>query len=72
MKQNGKRYDDDFKRMLVDLYNTTNHTYKSLESEYSVTATTIQRWVKDLTPIDPSDENSISPRERKQAPLWSA
>lgn len=50
MKQNGKRYDD-FKRMFVDLYNTTNHTYKSLESEYGVTATTIQRWVKDLTPI---------------------
>lgn len=63
MKQNGKRYDEDFKRMIVDLHNTTGQTYKSLESEYGVTATTIQRWVKDLTPTDPSDEEALSPRE---------
>lgn len=36
---------------------------KSLESEYGVPATTIQRWVKDLTPTDPTDEGSLSPRE---------
>ncbi|WP_280139565.1 hypothetical protein [Natronincola ferrireducens] len=29
MKQNDNRYDDDFNKMLVDLYNTTNHTFKS-------------------------------------------
>lgn len=63
MKQNGKRYDEDFKKMIVNLYHTTDHTYKSLESEYGVTGASIQKWVKELTPINPSDENSLSPRE---------
>ncbi|WP_156782399.1 hypothetical protein [Geosporobacter ferrireducens] len=46
MKQNVKRYDEDFKRILVNLYNITNHSYKSLESEYGVAAATIQRWLR--------------------------
>jgi len=43
MKNNGTRYDQEFKKMIVELYNTTNHTFKSLESEYGVTSATIQR-----------------------------
>lgn len=63
MTNHGKRYDEEFKQMLVELYNTSNHTYKSLEREYGVTSATIQRWVKDLTPVDPTNEESMSPKE---------
>jgi len=49
--------------MIVELYRTTDHTFKSLESEYGVTSATIQRWVKAMTPINPSDSKSISPTE---------
>jgi len=63
MKNNGTRYDQDFKKMIVELYNTTDHTFKSLESEYGVTAATIQRWVKSMTPMNPDDSDSISPKE---------
>ena len=63
MKSNGTRYDQEFKKMIVELYHTTDHTFKSLESEYGVTSATIQRWVKAMTPMDPKDSESISPAE---------
>ena len=60
MKNNGTRYDQDFKKMIVELYHTTDHTFKSLESEYGVSAATIQRWVKLNTPIVTEDDESIN------------
>ncbi len=38
--------------MIVELYNTTDHTFKSLESEYDVTSAAIQRWVKFMTRLE--------------------
>jgi len=46
MSKNGKRYDQDFRQMIVNLYNSTDSTYADLESEYGVPTATIQRWVK--------------------------
>lgn len=63
MKNNGTRYDQDFKKMIVELYNTSDHTFKSLESEYGVTSATIQRWVKAMTPMNPEDSDSMTPQE---------
>tara|TARA_Y100000588_G_scaffold338810_1_gene381053 strand:+ start:103 stop:378 length:276 start_codon:yes stop_codon:yes gene_type:complete len=63
MKSNGTRYDLEFKKMIVELYNTTDHTFKSLESEYGVTSATIQRWVKSMTPMNPEDSDSMTPQE---------
>jgi transposase len=63
MKNNGTRYDQDFKKMIVELYNTTDHTLKSLESEYGVKSATIQRWVKSMTPMNPEDSDSMTPKE---------
>jgi transposase len=63
MKNNGTRYDQDFKKMIVELYNTTDNTLKSLESEYGVTSATIQRWVKSMTPMNPEDSDSMTPKE---------
>lgn len=63
MKNNGARYDQEFKKMIVELYNTTDHTFKSLESEYGVTSATVQRWVKSFTPMNPGDSESMTPKE---------
>ncbi|WP_459847854.1 IS3 family transposase [Fusibacter bizertensis] len=63
MKNNGTRYDQEFKKMIVELYNTTDHTFKSLESEYGVTSATIQRWVKSMTPMSPENSGSMTPHE---------
>ena len=40
-----KRYDEDFKKQLVKIYNQGNHTYRSLSEEYDVAAPTIRTWV---------------------------
>jgi transposase len=63
MKNNGTRYNQEFKKMIVELYNTTDHTFKSLESEYGVTSATIQRWVKSMSPMNPEDSDSLTPKE---------
>lgn len=63
MKNNGTRYDQEFKKMIVELYNTTDHTLKTLESEYGVTSATIQRWVKIMSPINPNKSDSMTPQE---------
>lgn len=60
MKSKGKRYDKDFKEMIVSLYNTTGRTLASLDSEYGIPAATIQRWVKQFTPIKTSSDESIT------------
>jgi transposase len=63
MKNNGTRYDQEFKKMIVELYNTADHTFKSLESEYGVTSATIQRWVKSMTPKSLENSGSMTPHE---------
>jgi transposase len=39
------RYDEDFKKQLVKIYNQGNHTYRGLADEYGVAAPTIRTWV---------------------------
>ncbi|OEF99423.1 hypothetical protein BHF71_01585 [Vulcanibacillus modesticaldus] len=51
--------------MIVDLYNTTKRTYASLEGEYGIPAGTIQRWVKQRTPVQVDTDESITPQEIK-------
>lgn len=63
MKNKGKRYDQDFKKMIVDLYNTKEYTLANLESEYGIPVGTIQRWVKQLTPIQIDSNESMTPDE---------
>ena len=40
-----KRYDEDFKKQLVKIYNQGNHSYRSLAEEYGVSGPTIRTWV---------------------------
>ena len=40
-----KRYDEDFKKQLVKIYNQGNHSYRSLGEEYDVAGPTIRTWV---------------------------
>lgn len=60
MGKRGTRYDQEFKQMIVDLYNTGDYTYSSLEGEYGIASATIQRWVKKFSPINPESEDSMS------------
>lgn len=60
-KPTGKKYNDDFKKTIVDLYQTGN-SVKELSSEYGVSEVTIYKWVKEFTPIN-SEKGSLTPKE---------
>ena len=61
-KKNGKRYNDDFRKMVVELYHS-GQSVKDLSSEYGVSEVTIYKWIKDFTPVDETDKDSLTPKE---------
>ena len=40
-----KYYEENFKKQLVNIYNQGNHTYRELNEQYGVAASTIRQWV---------------------------
>ena len=61
-KRNGKRYNDDFRKMVVELYHS-GQSVRNLSSEYGVSEVSIYKWIKDFTPVDSSDKDSLTPKE---------
>jgi len=61
-KKNGKRYNDDFRQMIVDLYHS-GQSVKNLSSEYGVSEVTIYNWIKKLNPVELEDGSSITPED---------
>jgi len=55
-KKNGKRYNDDFRQMIVDLYHP-GQTVKDLSSEYGISEVTIYNWIKRLSPVELEDDS---------------
>jgi len=62
MSQNGNRYSDEFKQQIVDLYNAGSSVSK-LSSEYGVTSVTIYKWIKDLSPVKVSENETMTAKE---------
>jgi len=61
-KKNGNRYNDDFRKMVVELYHS-GQSVTDLSSEYGVSEVTIDKWIKDFTPVDETDKGSFTPEE---------
>src|SRR5699024_10327033 len=61
-KKNSKRYNDGFRKMVVELYHS-GQSVRDLSSEYGVSEVTIYKWIKDFTPVDESDEESLTSKE---------
>lgn len=61
-KNNGKRYNNDFKKMIVDLYHSGS-SVKDLSSEYGVSDVTIYKWIKNLTPIEGTEGKELTPKD---------
>jgi len=61
-KKHGKRYTDDFRKMIVDLYHS-GQKVKNLSSEYGVSEVTIYDWIKKLNPVELADGSSVTPED---------
>ena len=53
----GRRYDQEYKDMIVDLYKS-GMTLAELSSEYGIAKSTINGWIKDVKEIK-VDENEV-------------
>ena len=62
----GKRYPEEFKKQIVDLYNAGTPVTK-LASEYGLVEQTIYKWIKLYSPITETDEGeTVSMKEFKE------
>ena len=51
----GIRYDEDFKRTLVNLYQSGGKTQTALCKEYGVSQTALTRWIKQYATVETDD-----------------
>src|SRR5699024_11752980 len=56
--KNGNRYSDDFRKFVVDLYNS-GKSVRDLSREYGVSDVTIYAWIKKLSPLELEDRYSV-------------
>ena len=61
----GKRYDEDFKRTLVDLYHN-GKTQVSLVKEYGVSQTALSKWIKQYSTVETEDGEVLTARQIKE------
>jgi len=48
MTKNGKRYNENFKKMIFELYHSGS-SVSDLEREYGVTKVSIYKWIKEYS-----------------------
>ena len=65
MAKNQKSYTPEFKQQIVDLYNAGGTSYPQPEREYGVNRSTISGWVKQLSPVRVSGEETVTSGEYK-------
>lgn len=61
----GKKYTDDYKEMILDLYKS-GMTISDISSEYGVAKSTITGWVKDNSKVKVSDNEFMTMKEVAQ------
>ncbi len=61
----GRRYDQEYKDMIVDLYKT-GMSLSEISGEYGIAKSTITGWIKDVKQIK-VDENEVMPLKEVKA-----
>lgn len=61
----GKRYDEEFKRTLVDLYHN-GKTQASLIKEYGISQTALTRWIKQYSTVETDDGDVLTAKQVKE------
>ena len=65
MSKQGTRYDEEFKRTLVDLYHN-GKTQASLIKEYGVSQTALTRWIKQYSTVEREDGDVLTAKQIKE------
>ncbi|MEG2230352.1 MAG: transposase [Bacilli bacterium] len=59
----GKQYDDDFKKMIVELYNTQHKPACEIIREYGISSSVLYKWIKEYSPIKTEDGTETNNKE---------
>lgn len=62
----GTRYDEEFKRTLVNLYQNGNKSQASLCEEYGVSITALSRWIKQYSTVEIDDGEVLTAIQVKE------
>ena len=62
----GKRYDEDFKKMIVELYTDQKKPASEIEREYDVSNASIYKWIEEYSPIKTDDGTVTNNKEIKK------
>ena len=64
--KNEKRYTEEFKQQIADLYKQGNKSISVLENEYGVSRTVIHGWIKKYCKIEIDNKQSVTMAEYKK------
>ena len=62
----GCRYDEEFKRTIVNLYNNGGKTQAALCQEYGISSTTLSRWIKLYSTVETDDGEVLTAKQVKE------
>ena len=62
----GTRYDEEFKRTLVNLYQNGNKSQAALCEEYGVSITALGRWIKQYSTVETDDGEVLTAKQVKE------
>ena len=62
MSGNGKRYNEYFKEMIVEFYQTVS-SVADLSREYGVSNVTIYKWIKQYSEIEIDENTTVTKKE---------
>ena len=62
----GTRYDEDFKRTLVNLYQSGGTTQAALCKEYGVSQTALTRWIKQYSTVETDNGEVMTAKQVKE------
>ena len=65
MAKNQRSYTQEFKQQIVDLHNQAGKGISELSREYGIPKGTISIWIKNLSPVQVSETETISMKEYK-------
>ncbi len=60
------RYDEEFKRTLVGLYQSGGKTQAALCKEYGVSQTALTRWIKQYSTVETDDGDILTAKQIKE------
>ena len=64
--KHGVRYDEKFKRTLVNLYQSSGKTQAALCKEYGVSQTALTRWIKQYSTVETDDGEILTAKQVKE------